>query len=139
MEDRNTTARKAALWVVLVFVLGGALGSMGGYVFAHHKFAVTNAATAGMRPINESERRAQKLQELVSAANLTPEQTKQVDAIIGEMLTKIKTVRKTTDPQVNELRKDGQDRIRAVLTDEQKPRFEEFIRRMDEERKRAGM
>ena len=40
------------------------------------------------------------------------------------------------DAQIGLLRQKGRDEIRAILTPEQKPKFEEFLRKLDEERKR---
>jgi Skp family chaperone for outer membrane proteins len=132
----NATARKATLWVILVFLLGAGLGTMAGFVYAHHKFAVTNAASAW--PVSDAARRAVKVQELSNTANLSPEQTQQVDGIVADIQSKIKAIRKTTDPQVDEVRKAGQDRIRAILTPQQLPKYEQFIQKLAEDRKRAG-
>jgi flagellar basal body-associated protein FliL len=133
MTETSTT-RKAALWVGLVFLLGAALGGMTGYVFAHQKYAVTNAAA----PPSDAARRAQKVQELTSRVDLTPEQSQQVDAVIADVQLQMKTIRKTLDPQLGEVREKGRERIRAILSAEQRPKFEEFIRKMDAERKRNG-
>jgi hypothetical protein len=130
----SSTTRKAALSVGLVFLLGLALGGFGGYILAHQKYTVTNASV----PPSDTVKRAQKVQELTSLANLTPEQGQQVDAIIADIQTQMKSIRKTLDPQFDEVRQRGREGIRAILTEEQKPKFEEFIRKMDEERKRNG-
>jgi flagellar basal body-associated protein FliL len=131
MADNAT--RKAALWVGLVFVLGLALGGVAGYLFAHQKYTVTSAA-----PTNDAVRRAQKVQELTKLANLTPDQSQQVDGIISEVQGQMRAIRKTSEPQIDDVRQKGRDRIRAILTAEQKPQFEEFIRKLDEDRKRNG-
>jgi|ERR1700688_1467188 flagellar basal body-associated protein FliL len=128
----SSTTRKAALWVGLVFLLGAALGGMAGYVFAHQKYAVTNAAA----PPSDAVRRAQKVQELSSRVNLTPEQSRQVDGVIADIQTQMKSIRKTLDPQLDEVRQKGRERIRAILSAEQRPKFEEYIQKLDEERKR---
>jgi hypothetical protein len=47
-------------------------------------------------------------------------------------------VHKVTDPQIEAVRQKTRDKIRAVLTDDQKPKFEQFLRQLDEERKRNG-
>jgi flagellar basal body-associated protein FliL len=133
MTETSTT-RKAALWVGLVFLLGAAIGGMAGYVFAHQKYTVTNAAA----PATDVARRAQKVRELTSLANLTPEQSQQVDAVIADVQLQMKSIRKTLEPQFDEARQKGRERIRAILNAEQKPKFEEFIRKLDEERKRNG-
>jgi flagellar basal body-associated protein FliL len=133
MTETSTT-RKAALWVGLVFLLGTAIGGMAGYVFAHQKYAVTNAAA----PATDAARRAQKVRELTSLANLTPDQSQQVDAVIADIQLQMKSIRKTVEPQFDEARQKGRERIRAILNAEQKPKFEEFIRKLDEQRKRNG-
>ena len=130
MTETSPT-RKAALWVGLVFLLGLALGGLGGYVFAHQKYTVTNAG-----PTTDTAKRAQKMQELTSVANLAPEQSQQVDAIIADIQSQMKSIRKTVDPQLNDVREKGRDRIRAILSAEQKPKFEAYIQKLDEERKR---
>src|ERR1700733_2453762 len=102
----NRTAQKATMWVVLVFFLGVGLGSMAGFVYAHHKFPVTNAAAAPTAlPVSDAQRRALKVQELSNTANLTIEQTHQVEGIVADLQSRIKAIRKTTDPQVDEVRK----------------------------------
>jgi len=78
------------------------------------------------------------VQELTRLANLTPEQSKQVDAIIADIQSQLKSIRKPLEPQFDEAREKGRERIRAILTAEQKPKFEDFIRKLDEERKRNG-
>jgi Spy/CpxP family protein refolding chaperone len=133
MTDTSTT-RKAALWVGLVFLLGAALGGMAGYVIAHKKYTVTSAAA----PPSDAAKRAQKVQELTSLANLTPEQGQQVDAIIADIQSQMKSIRKTLEPQFDEARQKGRERIRAILTAEQRPKFEAFIQKLDEERRRNG-
>ena len=132
MTETSAT-RKAALWVGLVFLLGAALGGLGGYVFAHQKYTVTSAA-----PTTDAAKRAQKVQELTRVANLTSEQSQQLDAIIADVQSQMKSIRKTVEPQFNEAREKGRERIRAILNAEQRPKFEEFIRKLDEERKRNG-
>ena len=132
MTETSAT-RKAALWVGLVFLLGAALGGLGGYVFAHQKYTVTSAA-----PTTDAAKRAQKVQELTRVANLTPEQSQKLDVIIADIQSQMKSIRKTVEPQFNEAREKGRERIRAILNAEQRPKFEEFIRKLDEERKRNG-
>jgi len=131
MTEPSTT-RKAALWVGLVFLLGAAIGGMAGYVFAHQKYTVTNASV----PPSDAVKRAQKVQELTSLVNLTPEQSLQVDAVIADVQSQMKIIRKTLDPQLSEVRQKGRERIRGILTAEQRPKFEEYMQKLDEERKR---
>ncbi len=126
----TSATRKAALWVGVVFLLGAALGGMLGYVFAHRVIA------AAPPQMTEAEKRAQKVQRLTQELNLSPDQQKQLDAIMTSVQAQYKAIHQSTDPQINEARLKGREQIRAILTPEQKPKFEEFLKRLDEERKR---
>jgi len=125
-----SVTRKAALWVGVVFLLGAALGGMIGYVFAHH------TALAAPAQMTDAAKRAQKVQHLTQELDLSADQAKQLDVIMASVQAQYKAIHQTTDPQINEARQKGREQIRAILTPEQKPKFEEFLRRLDEERKR---
>ncbi len=129
MSDVSVT-RKAALWVGVVFLLGAALGGMIGYVFARH------TALAAPPQMSEATKRAQKVQRLTQELNLSSEQQKELEVIIASVQAQYKAIHQSTDPQINEAREKGRERIRAILTPEQKPKFEEFLKRLDDERKR---
>ena len=126
----TSATRKAALWVGVVFLLGAALGGMIGYVFAH------NTAKAAPAQMTDAEKRAQKVQRLTQELNLTSDQQRQLEAIIASVQTQYKATRQTTEPQIDQARQKGREQIRAILTPEQKPMFEKFLKRLDEERKR---
>ncbi len=111
-----------------MFILGLALGGMLGYLYAHKTYAAEYST--------ETSRHARRTEQLTREVNLTAEQRKQVEVIVADIQADIKKIRATTEPQIDEVRKQGRDRIRAILMDEQKPKFEEFIQKMDEERKR---
>jgi len=48
----------------------------------------------------------------------------------------MKAIHDQSDAQIEQLRQKGREQIRAILTTEQKPKFEEFLQKLDEERKR---
>jgi Spy/CpxP family protein refolding chaperone len=128
-----TVQQKATFWLALVFVLGTALGAVLGYAFAHRSYAST-APTQ----LTAEQRRAQKREQLTRDVNLTAEQQSQVNAILDQAQIEYKAIHAVSDPQVDAVRQKSRDKIRQILTPDQKPKFEEFIRRMDEERKRQG-
>ena len=129
MSEMSAT-RKAALWVGIVFLLGAALGGVIGYGFAHR--SVSAAGT----PLPEPERRAHRVRELTEALGLTSAQSQQVDAILLQKHGEAKALHDQTDAQFEQIRQKGRDQLRAVLTPEQKPKFEEFLKNLDEQRKR---
>jgi Spy/CpxP family protein refolding chaperone len=128
-----TVQQKATIWLALVFVLGTALGAMLGYAFAHRSYAA-----AAPTQLTADQRRAQKREQLTREVGLTPEQQTQVIAILDEAQTEYKAIHAVSDPQIDAVRQKSRDKIRQILTADQKPKFEEFIRKMDEERKRLG-
>jgi Spy/CpxP family protein refolding chaperone len=129
MSETSAT-RKAAIWVAIVFLLGAALGVMIGYSYAHRSVSAASA------PVPEPERRARGVARLTRELSLTSDQAKQLDAILMQRHAEAKTIHEQSDAQIDQVRQKGRDQIRTILTPEQKPKFEEFLRKHDEERKR---
>jgi Spy/CpxP family protein refolding chaperone len=127
--NEMSASRKAALWVGVVFLLGAALGAVIGYSYEHH---LVSAASA---PLPESARRAHRVEQLTQALSLTSAQSQQVDAILLQKHTEVKAIHDQTDAQIAQVHEKGRDQIRAILTPEQKPKFEEFLTKLDAERK----
>ena len=127
--NEATAKQRAAIWVAVVFLLGASLGGLVGYVFAHRSVSA-NA------PLTAQERRAKKVEELTRVADLTPEQRQQLEAILTQLHSEYKALHEQSDAQIDQARQKGRNRIRAILTPAQQPKFEEFLKRMDEERKR---
>jgi Spy/CpxP family protein refolding chaperone len=127
-----SATRKAALWVGLVFLLGAALGGIIGYSFAHR------SVSAASTPLPEPVRRAKRVEQLTQLLNLTSAQSQQVDAILMQKHAEAKAIHDQTDAQMEQLHQKGREQIRAILAPEQKPKFEEFLKNLDQERKRGG-
>jgi Spy/CpxP family protein refolding chaperone len=131
--SENTAKQKAVFWVVLVFVLGTALGGLFGYFYGHRAVVI-----AAPPQLSEEQRRAQRVEQLTLELSLTPDQRSQLDAILTHLHADYKTIHDQSDAQMNDARQKGRDQIRAILTPDQKPKFEEFLKRLDEDRKRNG-
>ena len=129
--SETPASRKAAIWVVVVFLLGAIAGGMFGYGYAHRSVAAANA------PAPEPERRAKRVEQLTRELGLTPDQAKQLDAILLAWHGKAKAIHEQSDVQMEQLRQKGRDEVRAILTPEQKPKFEGFLRKLDEAKKRS--
>jgi Spy/CpxP family protein refolding chaperone len=127
--SETSASRKAALWVGVVFLLGAALGGMIGYGFAHR--SVSAAGTSLPEPV----RRAQRVEQLTRELSLTSAQSQQLDAVLLRRHAESKAIHDQTDAQIEKVRQGTREEIRAFLTPEQKPKFEEFLQRLDRERK----
>jgi flagellar basal body-associated protein FliL len=121
----NRGNRKAVLLVVLVFVLGLGVGAMATYVTSRVAAAhsVPDRTPAG--------RVAMYTRDL----NLNTDQQKQIQAILTETRARYAEIHKQADPEYEEARQRGRDRIRKLLSPEQLPKFEDLLRQMDEERR----
>jgi Skp family chaperone for outer membrane proteins len=125
--EGNRMNRKAALLIVLVFVLGIGIGAVGTYV-AEGRVRAVNRPHVDMR--------ARVMERLTTELTLTKEQQKQLDSIITEIQARHEALNKEIAPRMDQLRQQGRDEIRAILTPEQKTKYEEYLRKADEERKR---
>ncbi|HXY23448.1 MAG TPA: hypothetical protein VEI73_02280 [Candidatus Acidoferrum sp.] len=128
--NESSATRKAAVWVGIVFLLGLAVGGMAGY--GYERWSVSAARV----PRSEPERRAQRVEQLTRELSLTLDQAKQLDGILLQRHAEVQAVRDQADAQAEQIRQKGRDQVRAILTPEQKPKFEDFLRKLDEERKR---
>jgi len=133
--NESSAKRTAALWVAAVFVLGVALGGVFGYFYASRALAAPKAP-----PLSETERRARRLDQFTHDFGLTDAQRQQMDAILLQAHNESKALREQNTQQLaaqmDQERQKNRERIRAILTPEQKSKFEEFLRKFDEERKK---
>ena len=132
--NETPASRKAAIWVVVVFLLGAAAGGMLGYGYAHAHQSVSAASA----PPPEPERRARRVEQLTHELALTNAQAKQLDAILLKWHGQVKAIHDQSDAQTEQLRQKGRDEVRGILTQEQKPKFEEFLQKLDAERKHSA-
>lgn len=127
-----TVQQKATFWLALVFVMGIALGAVLGYAFAHRSYAASPAE------LTLEQRRTQRREQLAREVGLTHEQQTQINGILDQAQGEYRAIHAVSDPQIDAVRQKSREKIRQLLTPEQKPKFEEFIHKLDEERKRLG-
>ncbi len=126
--DANQGSRKAVLLVFVLFVLGIALGSLGTYVVTTRVLAARPQATLARNP-------AHTMRMYTRDLNLNPDQQNQIQAILNDTRARYAGLHEKLDPEYEQVRQQGRDRIRQVLTPEQRPKFEELLRQMDEDRR----
>ena len=125
--------RKALALIVLVLLLGVALGAVGHSVFDRR---VLGARTQTLTQPRPNPPRA--VARLTTELNLTPDQQKQLSAILMDMQHRFDAVHEQVNPQFEQIREQGHDQIRQILTPEQRPKFEDFLNRLAEERRRRA-
>jgi Spy/CpxP family protein refolding chaperone len=126
--ENTKTRREAALLVFVVFLLGVLLGGLGNHLWGERVWGRQNPPGSPTRD--------QFVNSLTRELQLTPDQQQQLGAIADDTRAKIRTAYLPADAQKEELRQLGRARIRALLTPEQLPKFEAFMQRLDEQRKK---
>ncbi len=128
----SDTRRKASVWLAVVFLLGLAIGGVFGYNFAHKSYA------AGRSPavLSEPERRAARVADMTRELGLTPEQSQKLDTVLHQAHYEMKAIHEKSDADVDAVRQKARSEMRAFLTPEQMPKFEAFVKKLDQERKK---
>lgn len=129
------TRRRARLWLGTVFVLGAGLGGVTGYSLAHKSYASTQKPAVSL---SEPERRAQRVADMREKIGLTPEQTAHLDTLIRNAHEEMKRIHDKSDGDICAVREKARDEMRATLTSEQKPKYEAYVKQLDEERNNKG-
>jgi Spy/CpxP family protein refolding chaperone len=129
----SSNNRKALALIVLVLLLGVALGAVGHSVFDRRVLGAR--AQMQMQPRPNPPRAVARL---TTELNLTPDQQKQIGEILADMQHRFDAVHDQINPQLYQIREQGHDQIRQILTPEQRPKFEDFLNRVAEERRRRA-
>jgi Spy/CpxP family protein refolding chaperone len=129
----SSNNRKALALIVLVLLLGVALGAVGHSVFDRRVLGAR--AQMQMQPRPNPPRAVARL---TMELNLTPDQQKQIGEILADMQHRFDAVHDQINPQLYQIREQGHDQIRQILTPVQRPKFEDFLNRVAEERRRRA-
>jgi hypothetical protein len=122
MESNDLNRTKARLVIVAVFAFGFVGGALSMNLY-------TKATTKA-----EPQPRGYFFEMLNQKCKLSPDQQVQVHAVCDDTFNKFHDIGKQVEPQMNQTRQEGRDRIRAILTKDQLPKFEELLVEMDKRR-----
>lgn len=122
---------KAAVLVICVFLTGAVVGGLAVHVFGDRIWSTRASSASSLVTRDEL------LQQLSQELNLTPEQRTQIKATMDQTISDWHRIYLTVNPELEQARQQGRQRIRGVLTPEQLPKFEVFIRNLDEQRAKA--
>ena len=126
---QNSKARlEAAALFVAVFILGVVFGVFGNHVWAQR-------VSSDAAKINTKPTRDQVVQDLTTRLQLTTDQQKQVATTIDDTRARWQALYAPLDAPREQIRQDGRAKIRALLTPDQQLKFDDFLKRLDEQRK----
>ncbi len=129
METKNARWEAAAL-VFVVFLLGLLLGGVGSHLW--------DERVLGQEAVNTKPTREQVLNDLTQRLQLSPDQQKQIAVLIDDTRAKWQALYAPLDGQHEQIRQEGRASIRAVLTPEQQGKFDDFLKRLDEQRRKEA-
>jgi Spy/CpxP family protein refolding chaperone len=135
MEATNSskTRREAALLVLVVFLLGLLVGGVGNHLWGERVWGRQQIGPHQGPPSRE-----EIVNRLTVELQLTPDQQKQIGPIIDDTRSQVRALYEPVDAEHDKIRQQGRARIRAVLTVEQQPKFDQFLQRMDEQKKKEA-
>lgn len=122
-------SRRAIGYLVLLFLLGlglGVLGTLWAHKsdWFHDRWRHSHFSTQGA------------VDWLNRELTLSPDQQKQLETILDETAAGYRAIRERVQPEYEQVRHAGRDKIRAILTEAQRAKFEELVRRIDEKRQK---
>jgi hypothetical protein len=127
--DASKGNRKAVFLVFVVFVLGIALGAVGTYM-------VTTRVLAARPQAEVVHTTANTVAMLNRDLDLSADQQRQVEGILTDMRARYDAIHQEVDPEYEKVRQEGRERIRELLSADQRPKFEQVLRRIDEDRRK---
>jgi hypothetical protein len=120
------------LYLFLVFASGLVVGA-----FGFRLYSGTPVSAKTLTKVTPEEWRRQYLSEMQSRLKLTPEQMNQLDATLDVTRARVRQAHDTVDATIKQVREDQVVKIRAMLTDAQRPEYEK-LRAEREQRAKAA-
>jgi Spy/CpxP family protein refolding chaperone len=110
-----------ALYLFLVFVSGAVVGALG---YRAYNPPAARSGSAGR--VNPEEWRRQYLNELQTRVNLTPDQVQKVNAILDDTDARFNQARDQHHQAIEQIKEYHRSKLRAIMTPEQLPKYEQF-------------
>jgi hypothetical protein len=129
---KSTKARlEAAALFLVVFALGVTFGALGDHIW-------NQRVSGGPAAVNTKPTHAALLQNLTQSLQLTAEQQGRIGAEIDDAHAKWQALDASRDSQREAIRQQFRTNVRATLTAEQQVKFDEMMKRLDEQRKKEA-
>jgi|RhiMetdeSRZDD1v2_1073273.scaffolds.fasta_scaffold102826_3 hypothetical protein len=120
---------KAFMLIAVVFLLGAIVGGSLGTTIVSRKFA-------SPPEISWRQKRNMILEKFRSRLELTAEQSEKVQAILEQTHQQVRTLEQSIKPQSVEIRNQMRSRVRELLGEDQKTKFEVMTREYDQRKAR---
>jgi len=129
MKRSNLTI---ALYLFLVFASGAVVGAFGFRLYSGTPVAAKN------QKMSPEEWRRQYFGEMQSRLKLTQNQMQQLNEIYDQSRARFRAAHEKNDTTIRQIREEQLARVRAMLTDEQRPEYEKLRAERDARAKATG-
>lgn len=109
------------LWVVLVFVSGVLVGG-----FGYRLYTVTSVSATSTPLETPAQHRARVLEMFRRRIGIRPDQLTQINVVLDDWRAKSKALHGRIDPALDDLRREEDAKIRALLDPSQQPEFDKW-------------
>jgi Spy/CpxP family protein refolding chaperone len=130
--EATKARREAAVLVLIVFLLGVLLGGVGNHLWGSRVWGNSGGHSG---PPGPPPTREQVLDNFTKELQLTPDQEKQLGAILDDSRAQFRALNESLDPKRMQIRDQSRAQMRALLTPDQQPKFDAFMQRQDSQRK----
>lgn len=121
-------SKKAIAYLALVFLLGAAFG-VGGY----HLYDSSQEASRGKKKMSKQK---SSVEWLTDELKCTKAQKAELEAILDKTYEQYDLIFAEIEPRYDEARQRGRERIRAILNETQREKFEQLVKRIDEKERK---
>ncbi len=122
-----------AMYVGLVFASGAVLGA-----FGQRLYTVSTTVSAKNPPRNAEEFRKRVVAEMQSRLKLTDPQVARLNEIMDETRASVEETRHKMRPAFQAIHEEEIDKVRAMLTPEQKIEHAKMVKELKERQKQTG-
>lgn len=130
MKRSNLTI---ALYLFLIFASGILVGA-----FGFRLYTGTPVSAKTSTSVSPDEWRRQYRSEMQSRLKLTPDQMTKLDTILDDTRARSREVHETADAAIKQIKEHHMDRVREMLTAEQRPEYEKLHAEREKRAKAAG-
>ena len=116
MDSRTKSKWQVRLATLIIFAIGFIAGGLAMNFYRDHRRTTDFQSMRG------------GFTRVIERLDLTPEQKTQVDAIFDEARAQLTEIRKESGPKYREVRKQTDERLKAVLTPEQWEQFQQIMK-----------
>ena len=127
MNIENKNVWQMRLATLCIFLLGFVAGG-----FAFNAYYIWSGGAAGKQPTKQ-----ERYEDAFNQLELNPAQKKEVQNIVQDLRGNIQLLRQESEPKLQEIRFQNDERLKKVLTPEQWSKFQELrdkIRKQEENR-----